>query len=266
VTSVDQVVIGAPGAYDPTTDRLAHASHLTGWSKPGVLSSLQDHLGVPVELENNVNLAAVAERDSGVARDIGSFALLWVSAGLGMAIDLGGTLHRGATGGAGEIGYMPVAGAPQHQRGGRVRTGQFQDLVGGPAVLRLAKEHGFSGRTAEIAVRRAAAAGPTGKPLLAELAIRLATGLSTIVAVLDPSLVVLTGDVALAGGNVMRGLVERELRELSPLRPRVALSAVDGNAVSAGALVMALTLARDVRFGSPPQQQRPPRPYEGAVQ
>jgi predicted NBD/HSP70 family sugar kinase len=246
VSGVDHVVIGAPGVYDPTTDRLAHATHLTAWSKPGVLSTLQDLLGVPVDLENNVNLAAIAERDAGVARDADSFAMLWVSAGLGMAIDLGGTLHRGATGGAGEIGYMPVAAAPGQARGRR-----FQDLVGGPAVLRLAKEHGFNGRTAEVAVRRAAAAGPAGKPLLTELSARLATGLSTIVAVLDPSLVVLTGDVALAGGTVLRGLVERRLRDLTPLRPRVALSAVDGNAVTAGALVMALGLVRDVHFGSP---------------
>jgi predicted NBD/HSP70 family sugar kinase len=246
VSGVDHVVIGAPGVYDPTTDRLAHATHLTTWSKPGVLSTLQDLLGVPVDLENNVNLAAIAERDAGVARDVDSFAMLWVSAGLGMAIDLGGTLHRGATGGAGEIGYMPVAAAPGQARGRR-----FQDLVGGPAVLRLAKEHGFNGRTAEVAVRRAAAAGPAGKPLLTELSARLATGLSTIVAVLDPSLVVLTGDVALAGGTVLRGLVERRLRDLTPLRPRVALSAVDGNAVTAGALVMALGLVRDVHFGSP---------------
>ncbi|MDX6222526.1 MAG: hypothetical protein QOD91_1580, partial [Frankiales bacterium] len=179
VSGVDHVVIGAPGVYDPTTDRLAHATHLTAWSKPGVLSTLQDLLGVPVDLENNVNLAAIAERDAGVARDADSFAMLWVSAGLGMAIDLGGTLHRGATGGAGEIGYMPVAAAPGQARGRR-----FQDLVGGPAVLRLAKEHGFNGRTAEVAVRRAAAAGPAGKPLLTELSARLATGLSTIVAVL----------------------------------------------------------------------------------
>lgn len=262
VTGVDQVVIGAPGAYDPTTDRLAHATHLPYWSKPGVLSALQDQLGIPVELENNVNLAAMAERDSGVAREVDSFALLWVSAGLGMAIDLGGTLHRGATGGAGEIGYMPVAGAPQHRRRDRPRAGNFQDLVGGPAVLRLAKAYGFNGRRADIAVRRAAGAGPDGRRLLAELAIRLATGLSTIVAVLDPSLVVLTGDVALAGGPVLRSLVERELRELTPLRPRVALSAVDGNAVSAGALVMALALARDVHFGSPHSKAHPARTKE----
>ena len=257
VQAVDQVVIGAPGAYDVTTDRLAHASHLTGWSKPGVLSALQDHLGIPIELENNVNLAAIAERAHGVARQVDSFALLWVSAGLGMAIDLGGTLHRGATGGAGEIGYMPVAGTPAHTRAGRTR---FQDLVGGPAVLRLAKANGFGSRTAAGAVRRAAGSGAKGKALLAELALRLATGVSTIVAVLDPSLVVLTGDVALAGGPALRTLVERELRALTPLRPRVALSAVEGNAVSEGALVMALALARDRHFGTP-HSSCPPPPY-----
>ncbi len=259
VLGVDQVVIGAPGAYDATTDRLAHASHLPGWSKAGVLSTLRDHLGIPIELENNVNLAAVAERSQGVARSVDSFALLWVSDGLGLAIDLGGTLHRGATGGAGEIGYMPVAGSTAHTRAGRTR---FQDLVGAPAVLRLAKDQGFGARTAAAAVRRASAGGASGRVFLTELAVRLATGMATIVAVLDPSLVVLTGDIPLAGGPVLRGLVERELRALTPLRPRVALSSVDGNSVSEGALVMALGLARDRHFGTPHSIAHPVRTKE----
>src|SRR5437588_54070 len=65
-------------------------------------------LGMPVGVDNDVNLAAVAERRRGVAGGADSFALLWFGEGVGLAIDLGGTLLRGASGGAGEIGYVPL--------------------------------------------------------------------------------------------------------------------------------------------------------------
>ena len=107
--------------------------------------------GVPVGVDNDVNLAAVAERRRGVARDAEGFALLWLGEGLGLAIDLNGTLLRGARGGAGEIGYMPLYTAR-----GR-RYGSFQDLVGGRAVLSLAGEHGVPGQTPAAAVAAAVA-------------------------------------------------------------------------------------------------------------
>ena len=61
--------------------------------------------------ENDVNLAAIAEAHSGAARGVDDFALVWIGRGVGLAVVLGGKLHRGAAGAAGEIGYLPVPGA-----------------------------------------------------------------------------------------------------------------------------------------------------------
>jgi len=252
VGSLAHVVLGTPGAIDPRTGELEYARHLPGWHTPGVLDDLRADLGVPLDVENDVNLAAVAELWEGQASSSENFGLLWVSEGLGLAIVLNGELHRGATGGAGEVGYMPVPGHPLSRNVGRGGHGGLQATVGASAVLPLARSFGVRARSAAEAVRRAASApeAAAGAAFLAELATRLATGLAGIVAVLDPELIVLTGDIVLAGGEVLRGQVERELHTLALPRPRLVLSTVGGNPVRAGAIHAALTSARDTVFGS----------------
>src|SRR5204862_69526 len=66
----------------------------------------------PVVFENDVNLAATAEAHSGAAQGVADFVLVWVSRGVGLAVVLGGRLHRGTNGAAGEIGYLPGPRAP----------------------------------------------------------------------------------------------------------------------------------------------------------
>ncbi|AXI77599.1 ROK family transcriptional regulator [Peterkaempfera bronchialis] len=244
---LSQAVIGAPGAIDPLTGRLRYAPHLTGWHAPGLLAELAEALGMPVAFENDVNLAAVAEQTLGEARGCEDFVLLWAAEGIGAAIMIAGRLHRGFTGGAGEVGYMPLPGAPLIRNVRRENSGGFQELAGAPAVLALAKQHGIGARTAREAVARAATA-PGGGAVLAELAHRLATGLAAIVAVVDPELVVLSGDVPRAGGERLRALVQEELTGLAVPRPRLRLSALEGSPVVHGALQSALATVRESVF------------------
>ncbi len=245
------VVVGAQGAHDPTSDTLVYGGHMPGWSRPGLLAGMRAELGMSVSVENDVNLAAVAERAQPLPHPSDCFALLWMGDGLGLAVHLGGVLHRGATGGAGEIGYMPVPDPGSDNQGARPRTRRqtvaLQDLVGGPAVLRLARTHGINARRPEVAVARALD-HPSGPAFLVELAARVATGLATIVAVLDPDLVVLSGPVGRAGGTHLRDLVRTELSRISPLHPRIAVSSIPGNPVLAGAVAVALAECREQLF------------------
>lgn len=244
-----QIVIGTPGALDGATGKLRYAPHLPGWHSPRILEELTEGLGVPVTLENDVNLAAVAEQRVGQAVGVENFVLLWVEDGIGAAIVLGGKLHRGHTGGAGEVGYMPLPGAPLVKNVRRENSGGFQQLAGAPAVLALAKEHGITGRTAPEAVARAAATAAQGdNRMLTVLAHRLATGLAAIVAVVDPELVLLSGDIPQAGGEVLRALVQEELTGLAVPRPRLLISTVQGSPVVVGALQSALSTARERVF------------------
>ncbi len=108
-------VIGTPGVLDPRTGDLGLAVNLPAWHE-GVLAALRDDLGRPVTIENDVNLAAMAERAVGAARGADDSVLVWIGVGLGLATILGGRLHRGVGGAAGELGYLPVPGEPGRAR------------------------------------------------------------------------------------------------------------------------------------------------------
>ncbi|MFI1181358.1 ROK family protein [Streptomyces sp. NPDC020799] len=251
--ALHRTVIGTPGALDPRSGTLRYAPHLPGWQSRALPDELAAALGTPVVIENDVNLAAVAEQHDGTAQDFDDFVLVWADEGVGAAVVLGGNLLRGATGGAGEIGYMPLPGAPL-ARGGEDATagpdggGGFQMLVASPAVLALAATHGIDATTAREALTLAAATPGAGDDLLAELGRRLAVGLAAVVAVVDPELVVLSGEVCQAGGERLRSMVEAELTGLSLPRPLLRLSAVQGSPILTGALRVALAAARDTVF------------------
>jgi predicted NBD/HSP70 family sugar kinase len=261
-TDLLHVAIGTPGAFDPRTRRLRYASHLPGWHEPGLLDRLGEAVGVPVQVENDVNLAAVAELASGRAHGVDDFVLLWVDDGLGAAVVIGGRLYGGVTGGAGEIGFLPLPGTPLVRDVRRGNAGAFQELAGGPAVLALARSVGLRATTAPRAVRTAVDTPGPGDELLATLGHRLAVGIAALVAVLDPTLVVLSGSVALAGGERLRAAVAEELGSLAAGRPRLELAEVREGPVLTGALHTALAAARDdvfdtVRHLASPGSARP---------
>src|SRR3954471_9834350 len=104
-------VVGTPGALRPGDSHLALAPHLPGWERPEVLSGLRELVACPVVFENDVNLAAIGELSRGAGRGVDDFVLVSIGTGLGMGVVLDGRLHRGASGMAGEVGYLPTAGA-----------------------------------------------------------------------------------------------------------------------------------------------------------
>ncbi len=262
-SDLHRVVIATPGAFDPQTGRLRYASHLPGWHSPTLLEELAAALPMPVEYENDVNLAAVAEQRRGAARGHEDFVLLWNEDGLGAALVLGGRLHRGWTGGAGEVGFLPVPGHPLVRQVTRANTGGYQELAGAQVVPGLAAGLGVEAEppppaerpysaevAAAVALLARAAAAPEGANLrfLQSYATLLATGLASLVAVLDPEIVVLSGAVIAAGGDPLRGLLEAELAELAPSRPRLVSGEVRERPVLRGALESALATTREEVF------------------
>lgn len=244
---VRHVQIGVAGSFDPRTDTISYVD-VPGWARPGVVGELRSRLvralgvaegGATVAVDNDVNLAAIAERHRGVAADAESFALLWLGHGIGLATDLGGALLRGARGGAGEIGYLPLNASGRPSRG---EAPDLQRLIGGPAVMRLAARHGVRARTAAEAVARAAALGLDA--VFEELGRRVAFALAAIMAFLDPPLVVLAGEVAQAGGARLRDAVaaatypSAQLAEPTATEAvvEIAMTAVDDDAVLLGGL------------------------------
>ncbi|MFD3655793.1 ROK family protein [Streptomyces sp. NPDC058620] len=254
---VHRVVIGTPGAFDPSTGRLRYASHLPGWHSPTLLEELAAFLPMPVEYENDVNLVAVAEQRLGAARGHEDFVLLWNEEGLGAALVINGRLHRGWTGGAGEVGFLPVPGTPLVRQVVKVNSGGFQELAGAQALPRMATALGIDTPHqpyAEVAaglLTRAVEAyerDPALTELLRQYAQRLATGLASVTAVLDPELIVLSGALVSSGGDLLRSLIQSELAELAASRPRLVLGEISRHPVLRGALERALADTRDEVF------------------
>ncbi|MFI5490913.1 ROK family protein [Actinoplanes sp. NPDC051859] len=250
LTSIRRVVLGTPGLVDPKTSEVSFAFDLPRWHR-GLLAELRKDLSVPVVFGNDVNLAAVAEQHTGAAKDVDDFVLIWVGRGVGLATVIGGRLHQGSTGAAGEIGYLPVAGAEvPHNASKRGVKGAFQTLVAADAAKAIGKEHGFTGAESADVVRAAVEAGPAGAPVLDELARRLALGVAATCVVLDPPLVVLAGEVSQAGGTALAERVAAEVASITLVAPQVVVSEVAAEPVLHGALRTALDAVRDEIFGS----------------
>ncbi|NBM19290.1 ROK family transcriptional regulator [Streptomyces sp. GC420] len=256
------VGIGAPGLVDPSTGELRDTGGLPAWHR-SLVAVLNERLPATVLLENETNLAAVAEQRIGAARDQDTFVLLWLGHGTGAAVVLDGSLRRGASGGAGEIGWLPVpltAALPSatHCEGG------FHSLAGSGAIVELAAEHGITAavepggvpgaalvRAALAAVAGAGAgagAGASAGSFLDTLAERIALGAASVAAVLDPGCVVLGGEIGHAGGGALAARVEARLSAMSPLPTRVRAGSLGGTAVLHGALLAARDAAQDELF------------------
>ena len=245
---LSRLVIGTPGAFDPHTQRLRYARHLPGWHDPDLLDRIAEAVGMVLDLDNDVNLAAIAEQQVGRARGYPNFVLLWADEGLGAAIVIDGALHRGATGGAGEVGFLPLPETPLVRNVSRINAGGFQELAGGKQVLELARRLGLRAGTPELAVARALTTPGKGDELLETLAHRVALGLAAIVAVLDPEMVILSGAVLQAGGERLLELVRHEFATLAVARPPIALTGVPDKPVLRGALHAGLARTRDEVF------------------
>ncbi len=245
------VVIGSPGAVDKATGQLGFAPHLPGWEGFDMPGRLGELTGASVTVENDVNLVALEEMVSGRAVGVRDMVLVWPADAVGSAVVVNRVLLRGATGGAGEIDWMRVPDRAQAvDEVGREGI-RFGDLVSSDSITGLAKAHGLAARDGIGAVRAAVASGADGLPFLTDLARRIATGVANLVSVLDPELVLLSGETAAAGGQLLCDLVRDELHELVVPRTPVELASVTGNAVRAGALHAAYAIAREEVFGLP---------------
>ncbi|MCY9782647.1 ROK family transcriptional regulator [Nocardiopsis sp. EMB25] len=256
-------VIGTPGVVDPRTGDIRFSFDLMTWHE-GVLEALRADLKRSVVIENDVNLAALAEHASGAAEGVDEFVLIWLSAagGVGMSTMIDGRIHRGRSGGAGEIGYLPVPGAPTPVEAGvsggyhtMDSTGElphgFQALVKSKAMVALAREHGIEGTdVTEVVAAAARAATPEADAFLDVFAERLARGVAAVSVILDPGLVVLGGDVARAGGEKLAERIQAANARIAPNETEVRLGAVEGSPVVRGALLHALERAREEVFSS----------------
>ena len=153
-------------------------------------------------------------------------------------------MHRGAAGGAGEIGYLP---APKVAASVDPAATDLQDLLGGATVVELAHSLGIDGADART-VATHLAGHPRRSELLAALAPRVALGVVPVLAILDPEVIVLGRPMGAAGGADLATLVGSAIQRDSPWNPIVTTTALSEDPVLRGAREVLLVELRERLF------------------
>jgi predicted NBD/HSP70 family sugar kinase len=237
---LENAVVALPAVVSPADGKVSSAD-LPGLGSAELREQLERALRVPVKLENDVNLAAIAEQRNGVAEGVADFAFLLVGAGLGAAVVLDWKLYRGHNGAAGELDA--------------VRSGRTDDVDPCAAAISKFAADAAAGKGTVLEppyeVREIFAAVHTGDEVatavLAETARRIALHVLPLAAALDPPLVVLGGSVG-ANPELLEP-VRRHLEEWLPFpAPRVEVSALGEAAVIEGALAAGVDAALERVF------------------
>jgi predicted NBD/HSP70 family sugar kinase len=237
---LENAVVALPAVVSPADGKVSSAD-LPGLGSAELREQLERALRVPVTLENDVNLAAIAEQRNGVAEGVADFAFLLVGAGLGAAVVLDWKLYRGHNGAAGELDA--------------VRSGRTDDVDPCAAAISKFAADAAAGKGTVLEppyeVREIFAAVHTGDEVatavLAETARRIALHVLPLAAALDPPLVVLGGSVG-ANPELLEP-VRRHLEEWLPFpAPRVEVSALGEAAVIEGALAAGVDAALERVF------------------
>jgi predicted NBD/HSP70 family sugar kinase len=240
---VTQTVLGSPGVYDPKLDAITLTGGMAGWDKPEVLAGLRRAFGEKLAVENDTDAAALAEREHGHGREFPSFVFVSIGSGIGMGLVLGGQLHRGAHGVAGEIAYLPITDGP----GGDVgddevrRRGTLEAVGSAAAIVRAARRAGLRTQSARQVFAAAAAGDDRAVGIVAAEARLAANAICAIIAVVDPGLVVLGGGIGQAPG--FAAAVTAELSRIAPVLPELRVSALGTSAVVDGCLASGADLA-----------------------
>ena len=208
---LDQVVgigIGLAGLVEAGTG-ICRYSPAFGWRNVAVAGPVAQRLGRPVLVDNDVNTLTVAEQWFGRGHGVDDFVVVTVGVGVGAGIVIDGKLCRGSRGAAGEIGHLPVGGSTVRCRCGQ--RGCLEALSSDQAVLRYIDEALQRGETSSVArpdtspltmneVRDAAESGDSvAAKALEKAGHALGVGIATLVNLLNPRLVILSGEGALAG-------------------------------------------------------------------
>ena len=240
---VTQTVLGSPGVYDPRRDAITLAGGMAGWDRPAVLAGLRGAFGENLAVENDTDAAALAEREHGHGRDFPSFVFVSIGTGIGMGLVLGGQLHRGAHGVAGEIAFLPITEGPAGEPADDEvrRRGTLEAVGSAAAIVRAARRAGLRTQSARQVFAAAAAGDERAAAIVAAEARLVAKAICAIIAVVDPGLVVLGGGIGQAPG--FAAAVGTELGRIAPVLPELRVSALGTSAVVDGCLASGADLA-----------------------
>ena len=243
--------VGVPAILDADTG-VAVSGPNVQWQDFAIVPRLAADVDVPVIVENDVNLAALAHAWRGDGRRVDDFVTISIGTGIGAAVVANGRLVKGHRNGAGEIGYVTLS-ADRLARPLRDGVGDFEERASGPGIARRAAELLASSgepsllRAAEVtpaAVFRAAADGdPIACAVIDETLDHVTLALVAVGALLDPELIVIDGSV----GRSLRPYLDRLSARLAARlwsAPRLVISSLGSDSTVIGAVAAALQSVR----------------------
>lgn len=249
IRHIGAACIGVPGIYRHETDSVEASMTLGGFPGVKVGQELRKRLGLDVIIENDVNLAAVAEAWRGHAQGVAAFAAISVGTGIGMGLVLNGALYRGGRAAAGELGSVKPFG--HRHEGGRTLEA-FASAEAIRAALWRALDRGAAsalGRNADLpSILDAYAGGDDAAVAAVEPAIEAMTeAVHDVVMLFDPSMIVFGGGV---GANpIFARAVGERLSRLAVEMPPLVASTLGRRAAFLGAVATALGAARNSLVG-----------------
>jgi len=229
------VGIACGGPLDPRAGIIQSPLSLPGWDDIPLVSIVSEALDRPAVVDNDATAGALAEwrYGAGARREVHDLVYLTISTGVGGGSVVDGRLYRGASGNGGELGHVTVDWQGRECRGCG-RRGCLEAYVSGTSIAERAAEAGLSGASAADVAAAARAGEPRAVAVWDETVKALACGVTSIVNLFDPEMVVVGGGVSGTGEQL-----------LGPVRARVNAQAMSPS----GATVKIVGAALGERVG-----------------
>jgi predicted NBD/HSP70 family sugar kinase len=252
--SVAGIGIGVPGPVEHSTGMPRNPPIMPGWDGFPIPERLSSHFGAPVLVDNDVNIMALGEHWANW-REVEHLIFVKVGTGIGCGIIIGGHVHRGADGAAGDLGHVRIPVDDDHEdvicSCGNVNC--LEALAGGGAMARMLSAEGIEVRDSRALVDLARGGLPAAVQLIRHSGRLIGEVLAAAVNFYNPSVIVVGGDVAGAQEQLLASIREVVYQRSLPLATRhlrIVRSPLDDRAgvVGAAAMVTERVLALDPGF------------------
>ena len=229
------------GPIDSATGTVGSSAILPGWVGLSLAQELEARLGLPVHVDNDANVGALAESVLGAGRGVSEMAYIMLGSGIGAGLIIGGQVYRGSGGTAGEIGHVLVdEHGPLCRCGNR---GCLETYAGADALLDLLRRQHGDALTVDGLVQLARDGDAACQRVIADAARFVGVAAATLCNQLNPELIVIGGELAQTGPLLLDPLRESIVRYAIPAAAedvRVVTGELGERAELLGALVLVL--------------------------
>ncbi|MDR6200231.1 putative NBD/HSP70 family sugar kinase [Microbacterium sp. SORGH_AS428] len=238
------VGIGVPGPVEHSSGRPYNPPIMPGWDRFDIPSYMRRTFDVPVFVDNDVNLLALGEQAASFPETT-DLIFVKVATGIGAGIIAGGRLQRGAQGSAGDMGHVRVPHTTT-SRGRRSEELDLEDLASGSAIAATLRSQGVAADTSQDVIELVRSGNAAAIDALRQAGRDVGEVLSTVVNLLNPSVIVLGGSIARAGEHLLAGVREVVYRRSIPLATQHLAIVQSPTAERAAVLGAAMLVVREV--------------------